>query len=292
MNSAYFIAEDYTSLVPCCHSSVLDVANGANKNQRIPLAQSHLITAQMQGKSKALSALFNTQKQARVDIPSDSPAVNEDGTSKAPSRKKKTPSAVTKKTGKDPIESSAVTVSEDGKSVSMSKSHWKLKVNSANGLMIEKAQRDATIVTHKEDLKQTQTALTQVTQHKNRLVTQNKVLRLELVEVQNQIKANRDKNGGKSTKDERSTDITKEISTFVKETLFRTIKFAQPGKEMTTTATLRVWNGIKERLNLEEPPKGLDFGEVYRIYFPVVQTELSLARQYVQSRSQDAAYCK
>ena len=298
VNSAYFIAEDYTSLVPCCHSSVLDVANGANKNQRIPLAQSHLITAQMQGKSKALSALFNTQKQARVDIPSDSPAVNEDGTSKAPSRKKKTgkdttkASAVTKKTAKAPAKASAVTVSEDGKSVSMSKGHWKMKVNSVIVLRRDKAERDATIVTHKEDLKQTQTALTLVTENKNRLVTQNKVLRMEVVELQNQIKANRDKNGGKSTKDERSTDITKEISTFVKETLFRTIKFAQPGKEMTTTATLRVWNGIKERLNLEEPPKGLDFGEFYRIYYPVVQTELSLARQYVQSRSQDAAYCK
>jgi hypothetical protein len=299
VNSAYFIAEDYASLVPCCLSSVLDVANGANKNHRIPQAQSHLITAQMQGKSKAVSALRDSTapKRARVDIPSDSPAVNEDGTSKAPSRKKKTgkdttkASAVTKKTAKAPAKATAVTVSEDGKSVSMSKGHWKLKVNSVIVLRRDKAERDATIVTHKEDLKQTQTALTLVTENKNRLVTQNKVLRMEVVELQNQIKANRDKNGGKSTKDERSTDITKEISTFVKETLFRTIKFAQPGKEMTT-ATLRVWNGIKERLNLEEPPKSLDFGEFYRIYFPVVQTELSLARQYVQSRSQGAAYCK
>jgi hypothetical protein len=31
VNSAYFIAEDYASLVPCCLSSVLDVANGAKK---------------------------------------------------------------------------------------------------------------------------------------------------------------------------------------------------------------------------------------------------------------------
>ena len=155
----------------------------------------------------------------------------------------------------------------------------------------EVAEHAAKILTQKEDLKQTQNALTQVTESKNKLASKNQDLRMEVVELQDQIKAKRDKNGGKSTKDERSSDIVKEISTFVKDTLFRTIKFAQPGQEMTT-ATQRVWNGIKGRLKLDLPPKSLDFGEFYRIYHPVVQTELSLARQYVQSRSQDAAYCK
>ena len=173
----------------------------------------------------------------------------------------------------------------------MSANYYTTKLQNISVLKRDMAERDATIVSQKENLKQTQNALTQVTDHKNRLVSQNKDCRLEVVELQNQIKANRDKNGGKSTKDERSTDITKEISTFVKDTLFRTIKFAQPGQEMTT-ATQGMWNGIKGRLKLEEPPKSLNFGEFNRIYHPVVQTELSLARQYVQSRSQDAAYCK
>jgi hypothetical protein len=269
---------------------VLNTANnGAQKNGRIAQAQSHTITAQMQGKTKALSALrdSNTTKRGMVDLQSDNPVVHEDGTSKAPPKKKKK----TAKTGKVPTKASPVTVSEDGKSVSMSKGHWNLKINNTVQLKRNLAERDAKIVTQKEDLKQTQNALTQVTENKNRLVTQNRDLRLEVEELQNKIKANRDKNGVKSTKDERSTDITKEISTFVKDTLFRTIKFAQPGQEMST-ATQRVWNGIKERLMLELPPKSLDFGEFYRIYYPVVQTELSLARQYVQSRSQDAAYCK
>jgi hypothetical protein len=271
---------------------VLDGANGAHQNHRISQAESHTITAQMQEKSKALSALRDSG--SRVVIPLDRPAVNKDGTPRAPiAPKKKTgkaptkASAVTKKTGK----ASAVTASEDGKSVSMSKGYWNTKVNGAIVLRRDKAERDAKILTQKEDLKQTNNALTIVTEHKNRLVTQNKELRMEVVELQRQIKAYRDKNGGKSTKNERSTDITKEIGTFVKDTLFRTIKFAQPGQEMAT-ATQRVWNGIKGRLKLDLPPKSLDFGEFYRIYHPVVQTELSLARQYVQSRSQDAAYCK
>jgi hypothetical protein len=283
------------SFLVAFHLSVLDVANGAHQNTRISAAQSHNITAQMQGKTKALSALrdSNTPNRGKVPIPLDTPALNEDGTPKAPGTRKKKPgndktkaSAVTKKTG-----TSAVTTSEDGKSVSMSKGHWRLKLSSITVLKRDVGERDATILTQKEDLKQTQHALTLVTEQKNDLVIQNRDLRMEVVEVQKQIKANRDKNGGKSTKHEQSTDITKEISTFVKETLFRTIKFARPGQEMTT-ATQRVWNGIKGRLKLEEPPKSLDFGEFYRIYYSVVQTELSLARQYVQSRSQDAAYCK
>ncbi len=127
----------------------------------------------------------NAPKRGRVTIPLDSPAVNEDGALRAPlTMKKKTgkdptkASGVTKKAGKDPTKASAVTVSEDGKSVSMSKGHWRMKLQSATLLRRDMAERDAMIVTQKEDLKQTQTALTLVTEHKNRLVTQNKDLRI------------------------------------------------------------------------------------------------------------------
>ena len=237
----------------------------------------------MEGKTKAVSALMHG---GRVAIPSGRPAVNEDGSLKAPPSKKKK-SVATAAPGKK----KAVTTSPDGKTVSMSKGHWTGKLQLVTTMKREKLECEAKIITLKEDLMQNQKALTVVTEHKNRLVTQNRECRMEVAELQSQIKAIRAKNGGKSTKDERSSDITKEIGTFVKDNLFRTIKFAQPGQEMST-ATQRVWNGIKGRLKLEEPPKSLNFDEFYRIYHPVVQTELSLARQYVQSRSQDAAHCK
>jgi len=262
---------------------VLDGANGAHQNHRIPSAKSRAITDQMQEKSKAVSAFLHG---SRVDIPSGKPAVNADGTLKAPTQKKKK-TLPTAAHGKK----KAVTTSPDGKTVSMSKGHWRTKLQEAAVLKREKHECEAKIITLKEDLMQNQKALTALTEHKNGLVTQNRDCRMELADLQSLIKAIRAKNGGKSTKDERSSDITKEIGTFVKDNLFRTIKFAQPGQEMST-ATQRVWNGIKGRLKLEEPPKSLNFDEFYRIYHPVVQTELSLARQYVQSRSQDAAHCK
>ena len=78
---------------------MLDDANGALQNHRILAAQSYLITANMQGKSKAVSALrdSNTPNRGRVLLASDSPAVNEDGSLKAPNKKKKKASAGAKK---------------------------------------------------------------------------------------------------------------------------------------------------------------------------------------------------
>jgi len=183
---------------------VLGGANGAHQNQRLPQAQSHAITAQMQGKQKVLSALKNSNTTIcdRVAILSDNPAVNEDGSPRAPITKKK-------KTGKDPTKTSAVAkktakapavaLSDNGKTVTMSKGYWRTKLQSATVLKRDKAELDAIIVTQKENLKQTQNALTLVTEGKTRLVTQNRDLRMEVVDLQNQIKANRDKNGSKST---------------------------------------------------------------------------------------------
>ena len=126
----------------------------------------------------------------RVDIPSGRPAVNEDDTLKAPPKnKRKTVATAAAGKKKD------VTTSADGKSVTMSKGHWGTKLQLVTVMKREKLECDAKILTLKEDLMQAQKALTVVTEHKNRLVTQNRDCRLEVAELQNQIKAIRDKNG-------------------------------------------------------------------------------------------------
>ena len=75
------LAEDYASLVPCC-LSVLNDANGAHQNTCLTPLQSYAVTANMEGKTKVVSALMNV----RVDIPLGRPAVNADGSLKAPSK--------------------------------------------------------------------------------------------------------------------------------------------------------------------------------------------------------------
>lgn len=183
-----------------------------------------------------------------------------------------------------------IQVSKDGTTYKMKKVYYNRRVSHISTLQKTVDEHASVITTTKEELRLTKLAITSLTKDKGVVVAKNRDLRLELDEIRASIRANSNKTG-KSTKLERSKDIEKEIGTTVKETLFRTVKFAQPGKELAT-ATKRVWNVVKIRLNLEEEPKCLDFDEFNRIYAPVVQHNLSLCRQYVQSRSQEAAHCE
>ena len=115
-------------------------------------------------------------------------------------------------------------------------------------------------------------------------------MRIQNAKVLQQLKDLAAKTKTKSTKLEQMDDVKKEITLQMKDT-FRTIKFVQAGQELVT-ATERVWKGVKVRLKLNQPPHSLVSEEFLCIYAPVVQTELSLCRQYVQSRSQKAAHGK
>ena len=88
----------------------------------------------------------------------------------------------------------------------------------------------------------------------------------------------------KSTKHEQAKDVTLAIDAYVKDTLSRTVKFAQPGNELNR-ATKMVFDGIKVDLRLgdEEAP------EFVRIYASHVSTALSTRRQYAQSWGQASA---
>lgn len=93
---------------------------------------------------------------------------------------------------------------------------------------------------------------------------------------------------GNDRKDEQKDDVKDAITTFVKDVLFRNVKFAKPGKTLTHACGL-VWDGVKEKLKLEEgssPLKSEDFAEIYDSH---VLSCLSNARNYVATRSKIAA---
>ena len=113
----------------------------------------------------------------------------------------------------------------------------------------------------------------------------------ELQQDYDDLKSRSAKKGTGRKKSEAKKDIIDAIHHHVREITFRTVKFAQPGKEIATV-TKRIWHEIKEKQNLNNPSTGLNEAKFVEIYGSVVQSELSLARQYVQTRGQNAARSK
>jgi hypothetical protein len=111
---------------------------------------------------------------------------------------------------------------------------------------------------------------------------------LELQEDYNQLKSASGKKITGRKKSEAKKDVIDAIHHHVREITFRTVKFAQPGKEIASK-TKDIWHQIKDKQNLNNPSSGLNEAKFVEIYAPVVQSELSLARQYVQTRGQNAA---
>ena len=183
-----------------------------------------------------------------------------------------------------------VTLSESGKEVTMTKAYYNKKMQDLTANKSKLEESAALNANYKEELKQAQAALTLSLKQKNEVAEKNTALRIQNAKVLQQLKDLAAKTKTKSTKLEQMDDVKREITFQMKDT-FRSIKFAQAGQELVT-ATERVWKGVKARLKLDQPPHSLVSEEFLRIYAPVVQTELSLCRQYVQSRSQEAAHGK
>ena len=88
----------------------------------------------------------------------------------------------------------------------------------------------------------------------------------------------------KNRKAEQKQDVKTAVRDFVKGNLFRTIKFAASGDELTS-ATKKVWAGIKGKNRLEKGPNKLTEEEFVEIYDSFVSAILSEQRQYVQTRT-------
>ena len=99
---------------------------------------------------------------------------------------------------------------------------------------------------------------------------------------------NRKGGGRKGRKSEQKDDVKDMIKAYVKDVLFRTVKFAQPGTELYE-ATQKVWLGIKDKNKLDRGPDALDMDNFIEIYESEVLTQLSGSRQYTQTRAHAAA---
>lgn len=98
------------------------------------------------------------------------------------------------------------------------------------------------------------------------------------------------KKKGKSSsrKDEQNEDVKEAISSYVKDVLFRNVKFAFTGKSLNKATSL-VWHGIKDKLKLDQGPNALSEAEFVDIYDTAVLSELSSRRTYVSQRCGVAA---
>lgn len=158
---------------------------------------------------------------------------------------------------------------EGGKYVKIKKSDW-------DAIVAEEENNLSTL----HQLKTDKTALTTSLAQSETLV-QN--LRKKVAELEKK----RGKRKSTCRKDEQKDDVKEGIKNYVKDVLFRTVKFAQPGKELKS-ATLSVWNGIKSTMKLDEGAHPLTSSDFVEIYDSEVATQLSARRQYVQSRMQEA----
>ena len=95
----------------------------------------------------------------------------------------------------------------------------------------------------------------------------------------------------KALKLEVSKDVEGYIAAFMKDQGFRNTKFASTPTEVAAYVK-KVWFGIKDYHNLEDGPLKLTYPEFARIYTPSCLGKLSLCRQYVQCRTQEASYGK
>ena len=124
---------------------------------------------------------------------------------------------------------------------------------------------------------------------KENLIEAKAALKTKLRQVIDELAAERA--GGRkknSTKHLQKQDVKDAIHDQVRDITSRNVKFAQAGKELTAV-TSKIWTEIKDAQKLEQGDQPLDEKKFVHIYGSVVQSELSIARQYVQTRCQSAA---
>lgn len=91
-----------------------------------------------------------------------------------------------------------------------------------------------------------------------------------------------------SRKVEQNEDVVKAVGDFVRDVLFRNVKFAPPGAQLRAACGM-VWKGIKDKLKLDQGPRPLSQSDFEEIYGSAILSALSGRRQYVQTRSEIAA---
>lgn len=180
----------------------------------------------------------------------------------------------------------------DGEHISMKTDEWQQVLGAIKGLKEDRTELTAKVASLTQENKK-------LAGNSHRLAKDVETLEAEVetleAEVANQAKttAKQKKKAGQKAnrKDEQADDVVNTIEEYVKMVQFRTTKFALPGKQLEM-ATKQVWEGIKDRLQLEKGPNGLTVTDFVEIYDSVVLSALSDRRQYMQTRCKLAAQGK
>lgn len=163
-----------------------------------------------------------------------------------------------------------VRASKDGSKVTLKKTEW------------EKFEAD-----YKKKRDQNTILVGEVAAQKKRLAQKDGLI----AKLEEKIRELKSKRKGKKANrsDEQKDDVKIAVKAYIKIVLFRTVKFAQPGKELQT-ATIQVWDGIKGDMKLEEGPHPITKDDFVDIYDSYVLTVLSEKRQYIQTRTMEASH--
>ena len=173
-----------------------------------------------------------------------------------------------------------------GKSTRSNKESGTLTVKTADYNKMEQENKQM-----KKDLGELPAKNQRLTHENGKLLDENKVLRSELATLREKLSRmskRRGRKGVPNRKSEQNDDVKEAITDYVKGVLFRTVKFAQSGDQLTKACKL-VWEGIKDKKKLEIGDDSLTEEDFCEIYESVVGTCLSLRRQYVQTQTQKAA---
>ena len=122
----------------------------------------------------------------------------------------------------------------------------------------------------------------------NLQVTELEALEKEYEKLKKQKAKGRKSKSSVSREDEANDDVKAAIKTFVRDVMFRTVKFAVPGDSLNAAST-QVWNGIKDKLKLDKGPNAITLEDFAEIYGGSILKELSARRQYSQTRCKLAA---
>lgn len=167
------------------------------------------------------------------------------------------------------------------KLIKVKKSEWK-------DILGEHEERGGEIKKLQHQVKACERENTKLHKDNDALSKDNSVLKKKLKNAIEELQAERGARKRKSTKHLQKEDVNAAIHIQVREFTSRNVKFAQPGKEIEDV-TKTIWHQIKDAQKLDQGDKPLDEKKFCFIYTSVVQAELSIARQYVQSRGQQAA---
>ena len=139
-----------------------------------------------------------------------------------------------------------------------------------------------------KDLKLTKNTVDKLKGDKKELQNLVKQKDKEITDLTAKLEKKRSKSKPGSRKNEQNEDVKESVKEFVKKVLFRTVKFAQPGKELKA-ATQAVWIGVKDAHHLDTGPKPLTESDFVEIYDSYILSCLSDCRQYAQTRGEVAA---